>query len=380
MASPSLFTRHPFKFLFTVYYLSSLPLRVLIAALYYLPPSNRSGRTYRLALTTRLMRFWFDFATAVEFRLPKSLEPGADKARFVFIDPNKIEHCHSSPYVGVLDSNPAINPAPIAGFWYEAPPPVDKTPGLAVVHFHGGAFVLGGARPTDAFCSGPIALSKRLDCPVLMPQYRLSNSRDRTTCFPAALQDAVTAYTYLLYTLDVAPENIVLSGDSAGGNLVIALLRYIQNEAADHHLPLPRAILLWSPWVDLRAPGSSQYDCHRNVSTDFLFDALGDWGVRCYLPDGWDSKHPFYPYISPLGQEFQTEVPIFIQTGRAEVLYDSHVEFTANLKKRGCAVEYVEIDNAPHDTFVAAEIFGIREQEGAIDRAAKMVIEAGTPP
>ncbi|KAL4741652.1 Alpha/Beta hydrolase protein, partial [Aspergillus similis] len=379
MASPSPFTRHPFKFFFTAYYLSTLPLRVLVAALYYLPSSNRSGRPYRLALTTKLMRFWFDFATAVEFRLPKSLEPGADKARFVLIDPKKIEYRKSSPYVGVLASNPAINPAPIAGFWYDSPPPVDQTPGLVVLHFHGGAFVLGGARPADAFCSGPIALSKRLDCPVLMPQYRLSNSRDRTTCFPAALQDAVTAYTYLLYTLDAAPENIVVSGDSAGGNLAIALLRYLKDEAADHHLPLPRAILLWSPWVDLRATGN-QYDRHRNVSTDFIFDALGEWGVRCYLPDGWDRKHRFYPYISPLGQEFQTEVPIFIQTGRAEVLYDSHVEFTANLKERGCAVDFVEIDNAPHDTFVAAEFLGVREQEGAIDRAAKMVIEAGTGP
>ncbi|KAL4996714.1 Alpha/Beta hydrolase protein [Aspergillus recurvatus] len=380
MASQPLFARHPFKFFFTAYYLSTLPLRVLVAALYYLPLSNRLGRTYRQALTTRLMRFWFDFATAVEFRPPKSLEPGADKPRFVLIDPKKIEHPSSSPYVGVLAIDPAICPSQIAGFWYESPPPEDKTPALVVLHFHGGAFVLGGARPADGFCSGPIALSKRLSCPVLMPQYRLSNSRDRTTCFPAALQDAVTAYTYLLYTLGVAPENIVLSGDSAGGNLAIALLRYVKDEIAGHHLPLPRAILLWGPWVDLSAPGS-QYDCHRNVSTDFLFDALGEWGVRCYLPDGWDSKHQFYPYISPLAGEFQTEVPIFIQTGRAEVLYDSHVEFTRNLKERGCAVEFVEIDNAPHDTFVGAEILGFREeQEGAINRAVKMVIEAGTGP
>lgn len=68
--------------------------------------------------------------------------------------------------------------------------------------------------------------------------------------FPVALQDAVTAYAYVLNTLNVRPENVVISGDSAGGNLALALLPYMHEEG-ELVLPHPRAALLWSPWVDL---------------------------------------------------------------------------------------------------------------------------------
>ncbi|KAF4504459.1 hypothetical protein G6O67_007909 [Ophiocordyceps sinensis] len=376
MSSP-LRTRHPVKFLYTAWFVASLPLRLLATLVYYLPSATRSSRTYRQAVATKLVQLWITFATAVEFRKPPSLEPGADKSRFVLLDPDQIDPSNASQ-VGVLTVDPAIRPAPIAGFWYESPPPPDETPALTVLHFHGGAFVLGGARPADAGC-GPLALSRRLECPVLMPEYRLSNSRDRTACFPAALQDSVTAYTYLLNTLRMRPEDVVLSGDSAGGNLVLALLRYLEDPEGGKkaRLPLPRAALLWGPWVNLDVPGS-QMDRHRNIPTDFIFGALGDWGVRCYVPGGWDVHHQHYAYVAPLGRELFTKVPLFVQTGTGEVLYDSHVEFAQNAREKGCKVELVEIPKAPHDTFLGGDFLGFGdEQEDAIDQAAKVVEEGG---
>ncbi|KAL3443959.1 Alpha/Beta hydrolase protein [Aspergillus insuetus] len=347
-----LFTRHPFKFLYTACFLAVLPIRLIALALYYLPPNTRPNRTFRQAITTKIIYLLFRFATTVEYRTPKSLEPGKDKERF------------------------------IAGFWYESPPLADKVPGIIVLHFHGGAFVFGGARPTE--CGwGPKDLSKRLKCPVLVPQYRLSDARDPTTAFPAALQDAVTAYTYLLYTLNVRPENIVLSGDSAGGNLVLALLRYLHytqglKGASGTQLP-SRAALLWAPWVNLDKRGL-ELDDHRNASTDFIFGDFGKWGVRAYLPEGWTPEHALYPYISPLGREFHTDVPIFIQTSTAEVLYDSNCEFVENLKKKGCTVEFLEIDHASHVTFESADFTGWEaEQAVAMDRAVEFVKRAGSP-
>ncbi|KAJ0414036.1 Alpha/Beta hydrolase protein [Aspergillus carlsbadensis] len=373
-----LFTRHPFKFLYTTCFIAVLPIRLLGLALYYLPSATRPKRTFRQAITARIIYLWFRFATTVEYRTPKSLQPGRDKNRFVLLDPAQIEHSDST-YTGILQINPAIRPAPIAGFWYEAPPPADKIPDLVVLHFHGGAFVLGGARPSEVGWGAP-DLSKRLKCPVLAPQYRLSDVRDPTRAFPAALQDAVTAYTYLLYTLKVQPENIILSGDSAGGNLALALLRYLhhtqdaESEAnTQRPLPSPRAALLWAPWVDLDTPGHVT-DQSRNASTDFIFGDLGNWGVRAYVPDGWDSDHALYPYISPLGREFATDVPIFIQASTAEVLYDSNCAFVDNLKERGCKVEFVEIDHAAHVTFETAPFTGFEEVQGAVmDRAVEFV-------
>lgn len=78
---------------------------------------------------------------------------------------------------------------------------------------------------------------------VFMPQYRLSCNKDCQ--FPAALQDALTAYCYLTQTMHVPADRIVLSGDSAGGNLVLSLLRYLAEFGDALKLGSPRAAWLW---------------------------------------------------------------------------------------------------------------------------------------
>jgi acetyl esterase/lipase len=374
----SLFARHPFKFVFTTWFLATLPFRLAGIAVYYLPSATRSKSSWRQAVTTKLLGLWFQFATTVEFRTPKSLEPGAEAERFVLIDPEKIVSDTTSPYTGPLTTNPAIKPSKVAAFWYESPPASGQTPPpLVVLHFHAGAFVLGGARTAMEAGWGPIALSRQLSCPVLMPEYRLSNKSDRTTSFPAALQDAVSAYKYLLHTLNTPPRNIILSGDSAGGNLVVALLRYIAEYAAETHLPLPRAALLWSPWADLTTPATA-VNAHRNAATDFVSGALRDWGVTSYTPDTWTSSHEYYSYISPAGHEFRTSVPIFMQTSRQEILYDSHVALARGMQDVGCTVEFVEVERGPHDVFLGAEMFGLLEDGmRVIGKAKEFVLRVG---
>lgn len=78
---------------------------------------------------------------------------------------------------------------------------------------------------------------------VFMPQYRLSS---HANCqFPAALQDAMTSYCYLTQELGVSGSKIILSGDSAGGNLVLALLRYLADSGERFKLQVPSAAWLW---------------------------------------------------------------------------------------------------------------------------------------
>lgn len=387
---PPMTSVHPFKFLYTTFFFTTLPLRVLGILIYYLPNFTHAQppRSYRQAVSISFLHIWMKFVAAIEYQASKSLEPGPHSAQFVLIDPAQIDGVH---YSGVLVNDTTIKPGPVAGFWYGgrlSPPtagPQQTTPSLVVLHFHGGGFVVGGARPTDADW-GPNMMSKHMRCPVLQPQYRLSNSQE-DTCFPAALQDAVTAYTYLLKTLQISPEYIVLSGDSAGGNLVMALLRYLEDQQQEQQqqqheesrtiLPSPLAVLLWSPWLNLDVPGR-QMEKHRNRATDYVLGAFADWGVRCYTPAGWSSGHP---YISPLGNEFHTKTPIFLQTCTAEILYDSNLLFAKNMKERGCKVELCEIADAPHDAFTGGQVLGYhKEAEDAIKQAAVFVKEASNMP
>ncbi|BCS00925.1 uncharacterized protein AKAW2_51266A [Aspergillus luchuensis] len=84
----------------------------------------------------------------------------------------------------------------------------------------------------------------------MLPQYRLS--MEENASFPAALKDGITACVYILENLGLEPQNIILSGDLAGGNLVLSMIRYLVEEKKNgtEALPLPAAALLWSPWLD----------------------------------------------------------------------------------------------------------------------------------
>jgi len=219
---------------------------------------------------------------------------------------------------------------------------------------------------------GPEVLAKHMKGPVLQVQYRLSV--EEAAYFPAALQDGLTAYSYVLTELGVAPQNVVLSGESAGSHLVLAMIRYLSGEGKGA-LPLPRAGLLWSPWVNL-VPNQLTLDEHPSAKTDYMLGSILEWGAERFTPPGWDRGNP---YLSPLGNEFQSPVPLFIQTGTAEVLYADHVSFAKSMEEKGNEVELLEIKDAPHDTFGAGIFLGfIKEANDAAAQATRFVENTGS--
>ncbi|KAI9039190.1 uncharacterized protein KD926_009824 [Aspergillus affinis] len=131
------------------------------------------------------------YATAVDFHTRKTLLPGSEGDRFAVIQPST----PSFLYRNILLSNDQIHPLPVGAIWYIAPsiplPSFSSPPARIVIHFHGGAYVLGGARQMESVW-GPVVLSKALSCPVLQPHCRLSVAENAS--FPAALQDGITAY------------------------------------------------------------------------------------------------------------------------------------------------------------------------------------------
>ena len=99
---------------------------------------------------------------------------------------------------------------------------------------------------------------------VLSVDYR----KVQTAPFPAALLDCLSAWVYLTQYLDIAPSRILIAGDSAGGHLALALARHLR----DGDFALPKALLLFSPWVDMSkdsAPKCYRYK-HFNAETDYL--------------------------------------------------------------------------------------------------------------
>ena len=361
--APGIFTRQPFKGMWTISTNAVFPARVISIFIYNLPSFLRAhpNWTYHQAVGRSIFALWWKYAGTVEFRPSKTLDPGSDGPRFIVMPP-----AASRVYRGILANDTAVKLDVIGGMWYPRPydPSMDAGKRIAI-HFHGGAYVLGGCRPKEGGW-GPDMLARKLSGFSLMPQYRLAS--DSSTCFPAAVQDGLTAYMYLLGQ-GVSPRDIVLSGDSAGANLVVALVRYLTQEK--EVLPLPRVALLWSPWLDLRTP-AEVFETHRNSRTDYIPSSLIEWGVRMYVPPQVGSGDA---YISPFGNEFQTPVPMFVQTGSAEVMHEDHVKFVEAMRElEGNIVELEVIEHAPHDTFAAGHLLGfVKEAENAVTRAVNLI-------
>ncbi|KAF9245397.1 alpha beta-hydrolase [Melanogaster broomeanus] len=113
-------------------------------------------------------------------------------------------------------------------------------------------------------------------------EYRLSTAKPYkpSNPFPAALLDAVAGYNYLVDTLGFHPADIIIQGDSAGGNLALALIRYLR-DYQDYHPdlylpPLPGGLLLLSPWADLSA---SHEGPNTSISNHYSADYTGSRGA-----------------------------------------------------------------------------------------------------
>lgn len=359
-------SRQPGKAIWTVFTILSLFVRLPFIFVYFLPKTLRphSGWTYRQAVANEISKLYFNYASTVEIGTPRSLEPGPDEGRFALMPP-----ATQNLYQGVLNDK-HIRPTVVGGVWLPGPYDTTRKERTKVVlHFHGGAYVILSPRDPNATW-GPDKISKEISATVLCPQYRLSSNPDGR--FPAALQDALTSYKYLL-DLGIPVAQIILSGDSAGAHLVISLLRYL----ADSHalLPSPSCALLWSPWVDLSAH-PQDIDHHQNSKSDYVTSVFLEWGKRLFVPSSLPITHP---YISPLGHPFATNVPIWIQVGQAEVLYNEGIQFMKNMSGiSGNRIGLHEVPNAPHDIFAAGGTLGFeREWMEALASAEQFLNEQG---
>lgn len=186
-----------------------------------------------------------------------------------------------------------------------------------ILYLHGGAFVLGSINTHRTLA---VDLSRVTRARVLLLDYRLAPEYP----FPAALDDALRAYRWLL-AQGISYRSVVFAGDSAGGGLTIALLLSAQ-EAGE---PMPAAAICLSPFVDLTLTGES---IKTRAKVDVMVPAeLMPYAVEAYLGE----IDPATPLASPLYADLHGLPPLLIQVGTEEVLYDDATRLAANARAAG---------------------------------------------
>jgi acetyl esterase/lipase len=165
---------------------------------------------------------------------------------------------------------------------------------------------------------------------VLLIEYRLAPEHP----FPAAIEDVSKAYQWLLAS-GIAPEQIVIGGDSAGGGLALAALLWLR----DREVVLPGAVVLISPWLDLALTGPSLYT---RAEVDPLCSIEGLQIAASYYLGNADSKTPM---ASPLYGDLHGLPPLLIQVGDHEILLSDSTRLAEKAKAAGVDVR-LEIWNA----------------------------------
>lgn len=241
-------------------------------------------------------------------------------------------------------------------------------------HYHGGAYVIGDGRDADTGSLAKTLLKHAKVTHVFTPNYRLSVVPEGR--FPAAFQDAVTSYYYLIKTLNIPANRVTVSGDSAGANLCLALQRYIAEYGEEVKLPYPAAAWLWSPWVDIDAArDANSLTTNKNFGTDYLSSNFTTWGARSFAPlgKGFNTQDP---YVSPLGSPFKTKTPQWIHTGDAEVLITDDVKLFEEFNSVGNKVELEISKGAPHDILLIGHLLGFAEEASRVAEKAGQFLRA----
>jgi acetyl esterase/lipase len=200
---------------------------------------------------------------------------------------------------------------------------------LAVMHFHGGGYGIGSAVTHRAFAA---RLSAAVGRRVLVPEYRLAPEH----LFPAAVEDAVSAYEVLAGELGTT-DAISVSGDSAGGGLALSLLLV----ARDRRTPLPGSVVCWSPWVDLTTHSLDDPELPNDpvLTRDWLAKMASN-----YL-GGTDASHPL---ASPIHGDLSGLPPVLVLAGDRELLSRQADLLVARARDAGVDAELERLQGAIH--------------------------------
>ena len=218
-----------------------------------------------------------------------------------------------------------------------------------ILYCHGGGYTCGSLKYARVLAS---RVAEYTGMEVLSFEYRLAPEHPH----PAAIEDALVIWNYLMQ-LGYGAREVILLGDSAGGNLALELALKIKSQ----NRLLPKGIILMSPWTDMTMTGESYETCKDIdpiLSYEYIRTARYSY---CGLNDEYndDDKEKDYtmedqdfdfsdPKFSPLFADFEGFPPVLIQVGSNEVLKDDSYRLYEKLLKEGVFAALEEYEGAWH--------------------------------
>ena len=196
-------------------------------------------------------------------------------------------------------------------------------------HLFGGGYIMGNL---DIRRWSPYLYSKETHMRCLNVGYRLAPEHP----YPAALEDSINAYKWLL-AQDIDPKDVIICGESAGGGLTMATMLKLR----DLELPMPAAAVMQSPWVDLSVRGKS-------LKTFYKYEPDIASGVEAMANLYAGSYSRKNPYISPVYAELEDLPPLLIQVGGIEVLRDEAMLLAERAKTSGIEVTLEVYEGMTH--------------------------------
>ena len=194
--------------------------------------------------------------------------------------------------------------------------PKDERRSGVVLYLHGGGYTCGSLDYAKGFAA---TLASECGVRVFCAAYRLAPENP----YPAAVEDALTAFDYLLKK-GYAPHQILLCGESAGGGLIYALSLKLKQLGRE----LPCGLIGISPWVDLTGSGAS-YETNRDNDPSLTQELL-EFYAKCYTQDPTD------PLCSPVRGDLTGLPPSLLFAGGDEILLDDARTMHDRLKAAGC--------------------------------------------
>ena len=225
--------------------------------------------------------------------------------------------------------------------------------GRAILYLHGGGYVIGSSA-THAELARRLSVAAEAD--VLVIDYRLAPENP----FPAPVEDAVTAYKWLIGQ-GCDPGGVAIAGDSAGGGLTVATLVSLR----DQDLPLPACGVCISPWVDMEGLGESM---NSRASLDPMVQREGLVGMAETYLGGAD---PRTPLAAPLYADLRGLPPLLIQVGTDETLYDDSTRLAERAEAAGVETCFESWEKMIHVWHLFAPM--LDEGQRAIERIGEFV-------
>ena len=222
-----------------------------------------------------------------------------------------------------------------------------------ILYCHGGGYST-GSRKYARTLTTKLASSTFMD--VLCFDYRLAPEHP----FPAALEDAMKAWDYLML-LGYGAREVIVAGDSAGGNLALTLVLQLKNQQR----LLPRGLVLMSPWTDLTSSGES---FQKRAELDPVLNEEYIDRMKLAYAAGQDLKDPL---ISPLWGNHREFPPAYIQVGDNEILYSDAWRLYERLLEQHVSVRFEHFTGMWH----VFQMSPFKTAYEAMDRIAEFIYD-----